>query len=153
MLSLKKNSHTCKTHYSKLLALGVFTSVMSLSALAEPRVQPGETLESLSKARISTTVNGQNASLENLVNSGQIRLVQPSQAPTMQSNPSSGMQSGQPGMSQAPGMMRHSQDPAMMRQGSTPDMQQPNDPRTLPEMQQDSPMTPAGSTAPGVTTP
>ena len=50
-------------------------------------------------------------------------------------------------------MMRHSQDPAMMRQGATPDMQQPNDPRTLPEMQQDSPMTPAGSTAPGVTTP
>lgn len=144
MLSLKKNSHTCKTHYSKLLALGVFTSVMSLSALAEPRVQPGETLESLSKVRISTTVNGQNASLENLVNSGQIRLVQPSQAPAMQNNPSSGIQSGQPGMSQAPGMMR---------QGATPDMQQPNDPRTLPEMQQDSPMTPAGSTAPGVTTP
>lgn len=153
MLSLKKNSHTCKTHYSKLLALGVFTSVMSLSALAEPRVQPGETLESLSKARITTTVNGQNASLENLVNSGQIRLVQPSQAPAMQSNQPSSMPSGQSGMSQQQDMMQHSQDPAMMRQGTNPSMQQPNDPRTLPEMQQDSPMAPVGSTAPGATMP
>lgn len=148
MFSLKKNSHT---HYSKLLALGVFTSVMSLSALAEPRVQPGETLESLSKARITTTVNGQNASLENLVNSGQIRLVQPSQAPASQAAPASAMQPEmQPSAPQDPNMQ---QDPAMMRQGANPGMQQPNDPRTLPEMQQDSPTAPAGSTPPGATTP
>ena len=67
---------------SKLLGLGIFTSVISAGAFAEPPVQPGETLESLSKAKISTTVNGQQASLETLVNSGQIRLVnQPMSAP------------------------------------------------------------------------
>lgn len=67
---------------SKLLGLGIFTSVISAGAFAEPPVQAGETLESLSKAKISTTVNGQQASLESLVNSGQIRLVnQPMSAP------------------------------------------------------------------------
>ncbi len=61
---------------SKALGLGLFTSVISVAAFApEPPVQPGETLESLSKAKISTKVNGQEASLESLVNSGQIRLV------------------------------------------------------------------------------
>lgn len=62
---------------SKALGLGLFTSVISVAAFAEPPVQPGETLESLSKAKISTKVNGQEASLESLVNSGQIRLVDP----------------------------------------------------------------------------
>lgn len=62
---------------SKALGLGLFTSVISVAAFAEPPVQPGETLESLSKAKISTKVNGQEASLESLVNSGQIRLVNP----------------------------------------------------------------------------
>jgi len=131
MLSLKKNSHT--THYSKLLLLGALTGMLSLSAWAEPRVQPGETLESLSKARITTTVNGQNASLENLVNSGQIRLVQPSQAPAPQQGMNTTMQ---PGMSS-----EISHDPAKMRQAPQPGMtQQLNAPRTLPEMQHDTPM-------------
>lgn len=83
---------------SKLLGLGIFTSVISAGAFAEPPVQAGETLESLSKAKISTTVNGQQASLESLVNSGQIRLVnQPMSAPAQpgqqpqQSMPTSGM--------------------------------------------------------------
>lgn len=130
MLSLKKNSHT--THYSKLLLLAALTGMLSLSAWAEPRVQPGETLESLSKARVMTTVNGQNASLENLVNSGQIRLVQPSQTPAPAQDINTGMPS------------EISQDPALMRRAPQPGMmQQPNDPATLPEMQQDSPMAPA----------
>ena len=51
---------------SKALGLGLFTSVISVAAFAEPPVQPGETLESLSKAKISTKVNGQEASLESL---------------------------------------------------------------------------------------
>ena len=51
---------------SKALGLGLFTSVISVAAFAEPPVQPGETLESLSKAQIITKVNGQEASLESL---------------------------------------------------------------------------------------
>jgi len=95
---------------SKLLGLGIFTSVISAGAFAEPPVQAGETLESLSKARISTTVNGQQASLESLVNSGQIRLVnqpmsapaqpgqQPQQSVPNQPMPTSGMPVAQPEM-------------------------------------------------------
>ena len=92
---------------SKLLGLGIFTSVISAGAFAEPPVQAGETLESLSKAKISTTVNGQQASLESLVNSGQIRLVnQPMSAPAQpgqqpqQSMPNQPMPT--PGMPDAP---------------------------------------------------
>ncbi|TSH71231.1 hypothetical protein E2K73_11440, partial [Acinetobacter sp. RF15A] len=72
---------------TQILGVGLFTSVLSAAAFAEPPVQPGETLESLAKAKISTTVNGQQGSLESLVNSGQVRLVnqpappQPAQQP------------------------------------------------------------------------
>lgn len=83
---------------SKILGLGLFTSVISAGAFAEPPVQPGETLESLSKAKISTTVNGQEGSLETLVNSGQIRLVDPRTAAPQQPMPNT-----QPAMMQAPG--------------------------------------------------
>lgn len=95
---------------SKLLGLGIFTSVISAGAFAEPPVQAGETLESLSKAKISTTVNGQQASLESLVNSGQIRLVnqpmsapaqpgqQPQQSMPNQPMPTPGMPVAQPEM-------------------------------------------------------
>ena len=95
---------------SKLLGLGIFTSVISAGAFAEPPVQAGETLESLSKAKISTTVNGQQASLESLVNSGQIRLVnqpmsapaqpgqQPQQSVPNQPMPAPGMPVAQPEM-------------------------------------------------------
>ncbi|WP_216940558.1 hypothetical protein [Acinetobacter sp. BY419] len=72
---------------SKILGLGLFTSVISVGAFAEPAVQPGETLESLSKAKISTKVNGQEGSLESLVNSGQIRLVDPRTAAPLPQDP------------------------------------------------------------------
>lgn len=51
-------------------------SVASFSAFAEPPVQAGETLESLSKAKVITTVNGQPGSLNELLSSGQIKLVE-----------------------------------------------------------------------------
>ena len=51
-------------------------SVASFSAFAEPAVQAGETLESLSKAKVTTTVNGQPGSLNELLSSGQIKLVE-----------------------------------------------------------------------------
>ncbi|KGT46059.1 MULTISPECIES: hypothetical protein [unclassified Acinetobacter] len=147
MLSQKKNSQTMQ--YSKLLLLGAVTGLLSLNAWAEPPVQPGETLESLSKARITTTVNGQNASLENLVNSGQIRLIQPTgqaPAPAMQQPMQQPMPQGQPPAAMQPGAPQDpnmQQDPAIQRQmtppGSMPMPAQPNDPRTLPEMQQEAP--------------
>ena len=104
---------------SKILGLGLFTSVISAAALAEPAVQPGETLESLSKAKISTTVNGQEASLESLVNSGQVRLVDPRtsaapQAP-MPTNPSMNQAPNHPGMvSPQPPVMQPSMDESNM---------------------------------------
>lgn len=57
------------------LSLLASLSAASFSAFAEPPVQAGETLESLSKAKVSTTVNGQPGSLNDLLSSGQIKLV------------------------------------------------------------------------------
>ena len=86
---------------SKVFGLGLFTSVISVGAFAEPPVQPGETLESLSKVKISTKVNGQEASLESLVNSGQIRLVDPHTAAPQPVMPDTQMPND-PAMAQAP---------------------------------------------------
>ncbi|MEB6565226.1 hypothetical protein MXL26_07610 [Acinetobacter towneri] len=59
-----------------LFAFGLASSLMSISAFAEPPIQAGDTLESLSKVKIQTSINGQAGSLEELVASGQIRIVQ-----------------------------------------------------------------------------
>ena len=50
-------------------------SSISISAFAEPPIQAGDTLESLSKVKISTTINGQAGSLQELIANGQIRIV------------------------------------------------------------------------------
>lgn len=69
--------------HSKILAsIGVIGTMLSVSAFAEAPVQPGETLESLSKVKVMTTVNGQPGSIQELVNSGQIKLIAPDTAPT-----------------------------------------------------------------------
>ncbi|WP_336167284.1 hypothetical protein [Acinetobacter sp. 161(2023)] len=66
--------------HSKIIGIGVIAGLCSMAALAEPAVQPGETLESLSKVKVTTTVNGQPGSISDLVNSGQVQQV--SAAPT-----------------------------------------------------------------------
>ena len=66
--------------HAKLLGLSLITGLMSATAFAEPAIQPGDSLESLSKVKVSTTVNGQAGSIQDLVASGQIRLVDASQA-------------------------------------------------------------------------
>ena len=65
--------------HSKLLGLSLITGLMSATAFAEPPIQPGDTLESLSKVKVMTTVNGQAGSIQDLVASGQIRIVDASQ--------------------------------------------------------------------------
>ena len=65
---------------SKIIGIGVIAGLCSMAALAEPAVQPGETLESLSKVKVTTTVNGQPGSISDLVKSGQVQPV--SVAPT-----------------------------------------------------------------------
>ena len=68
--------------HSKILAsLGLIGTVISASAFAEPPIQPGDTLESLSQAKVTTTVNGQSGSIQELVSSGQIKLLDPNAAP------------------------------------------------------------------------
>ncbi|OTG84452.1 hypothetical protein B9T33_01290 [Acinetobacter sp. ANC 5054] len=62
--------------HSKILGLGLISGLMSAAAFAEPPIQPGDTLESLSKVKIVTTVNGQPGSIEELVSSGQIKLAE-----------------------------------------------------------------------------
>lgn len=59
----------------KLLGLSLVTGMMSATAFAEPAIQPGDTLESLSQVKVNTTVNGQAGSIQDLVASGQIRIV------------------------------------------------------------------------------
>ena len=68
--------------HSKILASrGLIGTVISASAFAEPPIQPGDTLESLSQAKVTTTVNGQPGSIQELVSSGQIKLLDPNAAP------------------------------------------------------------------------
>lgn len=75
----------------QILALGLLTGLSAASAFAEPPVQAGETLESLSKAKVTTTVNGQPGSLNELLASGQIKLV----------NDAAAAQTGSPAQAQA----------------------------------------------------
>lgn len=65
--------------HSKLLGLSLITGLMSATAFAEPPIQLGDTLESLSKVKVMTTVNGQAGSIQDLVASGQIRIVDANQ--------------------------------------------------------------------------
>ena len=68
--------------HSKLLGLSLVTGLMSATAFAEPTIQPGDSLESLSKVKVTTTVNGQVGSIQDLVTSGQIRIVDAGQVAT-----------------------------------------------------------------------
>ncbi|WP_111894926.1 hypothetical protein [Acinetobacter sp. MB5] len=53
------------------IGVGLFMGMLTTTAVfAEPAVQPGETLESLSQVKVSTTVNGQPGSLADLMSSG-----------------------------------------------------------------------------------
>ncbi len=45
--------------HSRIIGFTVMMGIMSSVAFAEPAIQPGDTLESLSKARITTNVNTQ----------------------------------------------------------------------------------------------
>lgn len=45
--------------HSRIISFTVMMGIMSSVAFAEPAIQPGDTLESLSKARITTNVNTQ----------------------------------------------------------------------------------------------
>ncbi|CAI3134209.1 hypothetical protein MWMV8_MWMV8_00941 [Acinetobacter calcoaceticus] len=47
--------------HSRVIGFTVMMGIMSSMAFAEPAIQPGDTLESLSKARITTNVNTQTA--------------------------------------------------------------------------------------------
>ena len=62
--------------HSKILGLGLISGLMSAAAFAEPSIQPGDTLESLSKVKIVTTVNSQPGSIQDLVSSGQVQLME-----------------------------------------------------------------------------
>ncbi|QDK96430.1 hypothetical protein FM020_00265 [Acinetobacter tandoii] len=62
---------------AKVLACGLLMGLVNVTAFAEPAVQAGETLESLSQAQITTSINGQPGSIQELVQSGQVRLVNP----------------------------------------------------------------------------
>ena len=66
----------------KLLGLSLVTGLMSATAFAEPAIQPGDSLESLSKVKVTTSVNGQAGSIQDLVTSGQIRIVDAGQVAT-----------------------------------------------------------------------
>ncbi|WP_144732399.1 hypothetical protein [Acinetobacter oleivorans] len=47
--------------HSRIIGFTVMMGIMSSLAFAEPAIQPGDTLESLSKARITTNVSTQTA--------------------------------------------------------------------------------------------
>lgn len=79
-----------------LCSVALITGTLSMTAFAEAPVQAGETLESLSQVKVSTTVNGQPGSIADLVNSGKVQVIagaQPS-APAMQPAPAPEMAGG-----------------------------------------------------------
>lgn len=47
--------------HSRIIGFTVMMGIMSSMAFAEPAIQPGDTLESLSKARITTNISTQTA--------------------------------------------------------------------------------------------
>ncbi len=67
-----------KAHIMQLKFIPYFLSLslFSVAVYAEPPVQAGDTLESLSKVHIQTSVDGQSGSIQDLVDSGQIQIVQ-----------------------------------------------------------------------------
>ena len=72
---------------TQLLALSLISGLsLSSVAFAEPAVQAGETLESLSKVKVTTTVNGQPGSINDLVSSGQVKIVGDTTATTAPEN-------------------------------------------------------------------
>lgn len=87
-----------------LCSVALITGTLSMTAFAEAPVQAGETLESLSQVKVSTTVNGQPGSIADLVNSGKVQVIagaQPS-APAMQPAPAPEMAGGAETPMQAP---------------------------------------------------
>lgn len=87
-----------------LCSVALITGTLSMTAFAEAPVQAGETLESLSQVKVSTTVNGQPGSIADLVNSGKVQVIagaQPS-APAMQPVPAPEMAGGAEAPMQAP---------------------------------------------------
>lgn len=68
----------------KVFSLSLLSVVTfaSMTAFAEPAVQPGETLESLSKAKLITTVNGQPGTIQQVLTDKNLQVVQDSAAPT-----------------------------------------------------------------------
>ncbi|MGB8484001.1 MAG: hypothetical protein WCD61_10805, partial [Acinetobacter bohemicus] len=66
--------------HAMLLSFSLIRGLMSATAFSEPAIQAGDSLESLSKVKVSTTVNGQAGSIQDLVTSGQIRIVDANQA-------------------------------------------------------------------------
>ncbi len=63
----------------KLIPYFLGLSIFSLTVYAEPPLQAGDTLESLSKVSIQTSVNGQPGSIQDLVDSGRIQVIQGSE--------------------------------------------------------------------------
>lgn len=87
-----------------LCSVALITGTLSMTAFAEAPVQAGETLESLSQVKVSTTVNGQPGSIADLVNSGKVQVIagaQPS-APAMQPAPAPEMAGGAEAPMQTP---------------------------------------------------
>ncbi|MFX4308843.1 hypothetical protein F8N28_07985 [Acinetobacter soli] len=87
-----------------LCSVALITGTLSMTAFAEAPVQAGETLESLSQVKVSTTVNGQPGSIADLVNSGKVQVIagaQPS-VPAMQPAPAPEMAGGAEAPMQAP---------------------------------------------------
>ncbi|NCI77935.1 hypothetical protein [Acinetobacter kanungonis] len=118
---------------AKVLACGLLMGLVNVTAFAEPAVQAGETLESLSQAKITTSINGQPGSIQELVQSGQVRLVnpenssvQPSPAATADlSSDASTAVSPSPSMSSAPQLDSSAAHPVNAAEAEIPSSDQP----------------------------
>lgn len=127
------------------LSLVAGLSMVSVAAIAEPAVQAGETLESLSKAKVTTTVNGQPGSIKELVESGKIKLISPEQSQPTATQPLTPAQPPVPAASDATAPVAPTSltapetapsAPAAMPETTPPNVAQPNAQLDAPEAEQ-----------------
>lgn len=104
--------------HPRLALVVLLGSLLSPAVFAEPPIQTGDTLESLSQAKIEIRVNDQPTSLQELLDSGQIRLATPPQGELEQITDHQPQQQPEPSSKPDP-----TQDnPSILPETTTPDI-------------------------------
>lgn len=125
----------------KSISYFIGLSLFNLATYAEPPLQAGDTIESLSKVHIQTSINGQSGSIQDLVDSGQIQLINTSN--TEQPTLSAALNPIHPPQDQStrPSDGAKTSNPAVTPNSTYPRPAEPGDIIPLPSSQSGQPST------------